>query len=216
MAQDENPYDAARRDDDVFVAPPTDRGEYADNFVEPAKWPKFYGIVSIVWGALGLLCGGLGAAWMGFGPRMMQSSAANLSGGMPPAITTVNPAVLAITIVGTLWAILLVTAGSMCVARKRATRPAHLVWAVGAIVLTAIGTKMNLDLQAEIAQWVRDNPNADFSKAQQNPGSGIGNMLGLAFGLIFGLVWPITTLVWFGLIKTKADELTAGVEEFAA
>lgn len=215
MAHDENPYESARRDDDVFVAPPTDRGEFVDDFVEPAKWPKVYGIISIVWGALGLLCGGLGAAWMGFGPRMMQSAAANSAGGFPPALTTVNPATLAITVVSTLWAVLLITAGSMCVARKPAARPAHLVWAVGAIVLTAIGTKMNLDIQADIAQWVRDNPNADFSKAQAGAGS-LGNMIGLAVGLFFGLVWPIFSLIWFGIVKTKPEEFTRGVVESAA
>lgn len=215
MTHEENPYQQPRRDDDVFVAPPTDRGEFVDDFIEPAKWPKVYGIISIVWGALGLLCGGLGAAWAGIGPRFAQSGAAQLKGGMPPALLTVNTGLLVLTIISTVWTILLITAGSMCVARKPATRVTHLVWAAGAIVLTAIGTKMNLDLQAEIAQWVRDNPDADFSKQQAAAGS-LGNMVGLVVGLFFGLAWPIITLVWFGLVKTKADELTAGVEESAA
>ncbi len=215
MTNEENPYQQPRRDDDVFVAPPTDRGEFVDDFVEPAKWPKVIGIISIVWGGLGLLCGGLGTAWMGVGPRMMQSAAANSAGGMPPVVLTVNTGLLVLTIVSTLWTILLITAGSMCVARKPATRVTHLVWAAGAIVLTAIGTKMNLDMQAEIAQWVRDNPDADFSKQQAAAGA-LGNMVGLAVGLFFGLAWPIFTLIWFGVIKTKADQITAGVVESAA
>jgi len=222
MNDESNPYDAGEADrtqgsdtGDVFIAPPTEPGEI-DDFKEPPRWPSVVGVIGIVWGALGLVCGGLGSAWMMIGPRFMQSGAGQMQGGMPPVMTTFQPGQFALTIVGTVWSLYLIVCGAVCASRKPIARPMTLLWAVVAIALTAVSMKMQLDLQAEIAQWVKDNPTADFSKTQQGPGAAIGRMAGLAFGLIFGLAWPVFCLVWFGVVKTKPEQMTGDADVPAA
>lgn len=214
MASEHDPYAAGNEPDDVFVAPPTSPDDDDFDFAEPPGWPKVVGIVSIVFAALGLVCGGLGVAWMGFGPGVMQGAANNMQGGMPPALTTHNPVMLTLAIVGTLWSLLLLVGGVMCVNRKSVARPMLLIWSVGGAVLTVINIKFQLDMQAEIAQWVSDNPNADFS--QQAGSGGLSNVLGLAIGVVMGLAWPAFCLIWFGLVKTKPEDMTGGVEDPAA
>lgn len=211
MTQSHDPY-AAGGADDVYIAPPTEQGDDWD-FAEAPGWPKVVGIISIILGALGLVCGGAGIVWMAVGPGMMQGSAQNMQGGMPPVLLQMNVPVLALTAVGTAWSILLVVAGAMCAGRKPMARSLHLLWALGTVVLTIVNTKFQLDIQADIAEWIKDNPNSDFAQYAQRGG---GGMVGLAIGLFIGLAWPVFCLIWFGFVKTKPEQMTGGVIEPAA
>lgn len=175
------------------------------------KWPKVIGIISIVFGSLGIICGGLGIGWQLLAPGMM----AQMPGGAPPALMNPSPIQLGVGAVSTLWAIVLIIAGAMTVARKPGGRPAHLAWAAVALIFGAFGIYMQVKMNADIAAWCADNPDAQFAQ-QQRMGGGIGPMIGYACGGFFGFGWPLFTLVWFGLIKKKASDLTEGVSEQVA
>lgn len=176
-----------------------------DDAPRPA-WPKVIGIISIVFGSLGVICGGLGIGWQ----LMMPGFLGQMPGGAPPTLLNPNPINLGFGAVSTLWTIILIVAGALTVGRKPSGRTAHLAWALVAMIFGAVGIYMQMKMNAEIATWVADNPDADFSKQPQMP------IIGYACAGFFGFGWPLFTLVWFGLVKRKASDLTEGVTEQVA
>lgn len=217
MSEQNNPYEQPRRDDDVFFEPPTDAFDDFD-LPEPPKWPKIVGLTSIILGGIGVTCTGLSAGVQLFITRMMSSSQSGFKGGLPPALT--NPTMIQYVAggVGLLWTILLIVGGALTLARKPTARTVMLVWAVGAIVIFVWGVSMQLQAQQEIADWVAKNPDADFAKQVNAGGSGgaIGQIVALGIGAIFGLLWPMFSLVFFGVVKTKSEQFTGGAADPAA
>lgn len=171
----------------------------------PPRWPKVIGIISIVFGSLGVICGGVGIGWQ----LLMPGFLSQMPGGAPPTLMSPSPINLGVGAVSTLWTIILVVAGAMTVARKPGGRTAHLVWAFMAVVFGVVGLYMQVKMNAEIATWIADNPDSEFAKQPQMP------IIGYLCGGFF-LGWPLFTLVWFGLIKKKGSDLTEGVTEQVA
>ncbi len=190
----------------LYVSPEAEAiaGEM-DGLPRPA-WPKVIGIISIVFGSIGVICGGVGIGWQLLAPGFMSQ----MAGGAPPALMSPSPVQLGVGAVSTLWTIVLIVAGAMTLARKPAGRTAHLAWAGVAMIFGAIGIYMQVKMNADIATWVADNPDSDFAKQPQMP------IIGYICGGFFGFAWPLFTIVWFGLIKKKASDLTEGVAEQVA
>ncbi len=205
-----HPHDASPESPELYVGPHADELDDLDGDVKPA-WPKVIGIISIALGSLGIVCGGVGIA----SPFLMAGFLGQLDGGAPPALTSPNPLVIGFQGFSLIWTIVLITAGALTVGRKPAGRGTHLIWAVGGIILAAIGIYFQIQQQASIAEWVRQNPDAQFSKGGGG-GGGIGASIGLACGVIFGFGYPIFIAVWFGLVKRKPSDITQGVTETVA
>ncbi len=192
--------------------PPTQADFLDDDIAPMPRWPKVVGIISIVWGSIGLICNGLGLASSFLFAGMMKSAAEQMNGGMPPQITEINPMILLMYGVGLVWTILLIVAGAVTVARKPAGRPIHLFWSISNLLIAGWGIFLSVSMQNAIAQWVRDNPTADFSQ-NYSPMQG---MVGLALGIVLGFAWPLFILVWFLFVKRSNADLAEGVEELAA
>ncbi|MFM9959453.1 MAG: hypothetical protein ACKVZJ_15460 [Phycisphaerales bacterium] len=181
--------------------------------VEPPKWPKVIGIISIVWGVLSVGCIGCGVIGlmvpMMFGSSMSQA----FPDGMPPMMTQ-GPDIwmIALFVVGAVTAAFLIAAGATMLARKYAARWMHLVWAVVTILSTFGSTAMQVKMQQETKQWIRDNPNTEYAK-QQAQFAGMGEMIGMVVGLALGLGYPIFCCVWFGLVKKDPEEYSRGIEQ---
>jgi hypothetical protein len=174
---------------------------------EPPGWPKVVGIISIVWGGLAILCTGCGIA--GLATQSWAMGQAQQSGQKVPQI----PAVMmpgnvdyALMGVGAIWAVVLIFAGIACVKRSPSARMLHLVYAIGGLAMTLGATVWNLQKQAAIAQYFKDNPNDPM--AQYN--SPMGAMIGMGLGLVIGGAWPVFTLIWFGFVKTKPEQMHGG------
>ncbi len=204
-----NPNDHDPNSDQVFIADPSTADIFDDEPTLP-KWPKVVGIISICFASLGLICGGVGTAWMFIQPGFMKSAEANMPGGFPPELTQSNPTLIAATIIGTAWAAFLLVCGIMCVLRKPKVRPLFLLYAVIAILLTIWSASIQLELQAGVKQWVADHPDAQFSDMSRNGAQGIGQFIGLIVGLAISFSWPAFCLFWFGFVKTKPDDFTGG------
>jgi hypothetical protein len=186
---------------DVFVADPDDFDEI-EEFTPKPGWIKPIGVISIVWAAIGLLLGGLGVAWMFLGPTLLKS--ANMQGGFPDVMQSVNFPLAGAAAMGLGWAVLLLLSGILLMVMHPLARRFFLIYALGGIVLTLGSTWLNLDYQQQIAEWIKANPDADFSK---QTGAG-GGMIGLIIGIVLGLAWPVITLIIFGVIKTKPEQYT--------
>lgn len=201
-----DPHDHNPESPELYVGPHADELEDLDGEPRPA-WPKVIGIISIVLGALGVVCNGLGIGWQLLAGSLMG----NIPGGAPPAMTNPNPLAIGVGAFGALWSIVLITAGAFTVGRKPAGRATHLVWAAVAIVLAAVGMYMQLEIQGQIEQWCIDNPGSDFAK-QQAAGGPVGKYVGLFCGVVLGFAWQIFVLVWFGLVKNKPSDITQGAD----
>ncbi|MFZ4576068.1 MAG: hypothetical protein ACOYN0_16915, partial [Phycisphaerales bacterium] len=101
-------------------------------------------------------------------------------------------------------AVLLITAGVLSIGRKPLTKNLHVAYAIFAILMTIVGTKVNLDLVARQRTWALEHPETDFAKQMNAPGQKAGGAIGLAFGLAIGTAYPIFCLVWYGAVKRKA------------
>lgn len=188
-----------------------DELDFDEDYQEKPVWPKVIGIISIIFGALGVICGGLSLASMFVMPGMMAS--ANFEGGTPPVFPYAPPPIslTILAVAGVLWAIVLLGAGIMTASRKPAGRPAHLIWAVGTILLSLPSFYMQIQMQNEVARWMRDNPDAML--AQQGSA---GSVIGMAVGALMTFSWPLFVIIWFGAVKRRNEDLAVGVEDLAA
>ncbi|MCB9837924.1 MAG: hypothetical protein H6813_01165 [Phycisphaeraceae bacterium] len=200
----EHNHDFDHDNDDVFIA---EADEFDDDLdAELPKWPKVVGIISIVWGSIGVICNGLGVASSFLSPMMAGSAG---EGQMPPSVTDPPMTVILASVFGVLLSIFLVVAGVMTVLRRYAGRSMHLIYAPLHLISIVVGVMMQLEIQSQNAQWAKDNPDTIFAQQQQ-----VGGIVGLVmlgiFTVIF-LIWPVFCLVWFGLKKKTHQDMTGGV-----
>lgn len=179
---------------------------------EPPGWPKVVGGISIGWAALGLTCAGCGVAGMAF---MTSGSLPGMEGPLPPPMVP-TPLTWIFMLLSFAPPILLLAAGIVTMSRKPVGRPLHLVYAVIAIVMTAVGVWFQLQQQAAMEAWIQQNPDSPWAQQQNAPGAQMGQIAGLIVGIIAGFAWPIFCLVWFGLIKTKPEDFTGNAPAPAA
>lgn len=203
---DERPHDAPRDDDDVFVDASM-AWEGDEPFLDLPGWVKPVGIISILWGALGLFCGVLGVGGSILMRQMQQSASNQMQGGFPDVYLNPPASAQAAQVAGMVWAFLLIASGAMLLARKPVARPMHLVYALGAIILTVWGIYEQLQIQIAVRQWIADNPDSDFAR-MSGQGGMMGAFIGIGVGVLLGMAWPIFCLVWFGLVKRKPTDIT--------
>jgi hypothetical protein len=191
---------------------------------EPPGWPKVVGIISIVWGSLGILCGVCSALFtvsMGtFMERMMKFAAQQPQRGGGPVIpTTPMPAELqpgALSIIGAfIWpigAIVLLMAGIFTVKRAANGRSMHLAYGALSLLGTLLGLAGAFAYQASSKAYMAAHPDDPWIKIM-NQNGGLNNQVIQAAGLTcVAAIYPIFCLVWFGALG-KRPEVGAQVQE---
>lgn len=176
------------------------------------KWPKVIGIISIVLAGLGLTCGGIGIVWQGFiAPGFMEQA---LEGDPFPDALRLQATDYAIGGLGLLLGFLLLFAGIACVTYRPSTRMMHLAYACCTIPINIWSYLNQMAKQESIQQWAQDYPNNPIAQSMDpsNPGAAIGEIVGLVLFLLLGIGIPLLYLVWFGLVKTKPEQITGGDE----
>lgn len=202
LPPERSPYDQA---------PPTIPGELSFG-PPPPGWPKVVGIISIVWGSLGVICNGCGVA-----SSLSQDAMKNM---LPPEAVAQNPqfsqpvsaAQIAVYVFGALLGALLIAAGILCVQRRPLTRPLHLVYGAVSTVVAIIGAFVSWGVMSQMMNSMPPPAGSDpNAAAAQAAGMQMGMIGGLVGGLCFGLAYPVFCLVWFGAVKRTAASL--GVAE---
>lgn len=181
-----------------------------DDFPEPAAWPKPIGITSIVWSAVALGCLSCGLAGTAM-PLIMPMDQA-FPDGMPPLLTDPPLLLWAAYLFSALINLWLLACGITLVMRKPAARPMHLAYAVAGIVSAVFGAWLSLHYQAQIAEWVRQNPDTKFAQGQQGGSAIVGQVI-MVVSIIVGLAWPVFCLIWFGFVKRDAGEISRHVRQ---
>ena len=183
--------------------------EQADLVSRP-KWPKVIGIISIVWGSLGLFCGGLGLVGLPFSEKL--SSMALQNGEPAPYGSVATGTDYAITGIGFCLALLLLFAGIACVSYRPLTRMMHLLYggiSIPLVVWSFLNQQHKLELNKQWAEQYPDNPVAQTMLGQ---GGQTGEIIGLVLLIVLGFGVPVFYLLWFGVIKTKPEQITGGDE----
>lgn len=161
------------------------------------KWPKVIGIISIVWGCVGLLCGGCGLiSAAGFMPKQP---------GMETMPTGGTPLSYASLVLGFLVSVILISAGIVTLARKPAGKALHLVYAVLWFITIVLTIIAQLEVMEQMEQWMRDNADSDAVKAMSQFPMVAMQKGGLAIGIVIGAIYPIFCIIWFGIVKRKAS-----------
>ncbi|TVQ33306.1 MAG: hypothetical protein EA376_02935 [Phycisphaeraceae bacterium] len=184
---------------------------------EPPGWVKPVGILSIVFGSLGIIgsvCGLAVSGWM-ISPVWddMMRQAAEASGDtytpMPkPSIGSLMQQAALFA-----WAIVLLVAGIQTLMRKPVARALHLIWAVGKVVLVIWGTWIGLQYSAQMTEWAEQH--GDPQATGMMGFGGVASTATTVLMIIWQLAWPTFCLIWFGLVKTKPDDITGGFEPAA-
>lgn len=195
---------------------------------EPPAWPKVVGIISIVLGSLGTVCGLCMAVFsMAMAPFMQkmgelqQQAQANGGGGrggpeipstpMPPELT---PGALSI-VSAVFWpigTILLIVAGIATVKRAAKGRALHLGYAGVSLLFTLVGLGGAFMYQSASSGFLSSHPDDPWSKFFNGQG-GMQNQIPQALGLVcFSAIYPIFCIVWFGPMG-KRPEIGAALQE---
>ncbi|MGH7241899.1 MAG: hypothetical protein ACREJD_00595 [Phycisphaerales bacterium] len=183
-----------------------EQSEVLDPQIELAftSWPKVVGIISIVWGGLGITClaCGVGGIFLGtaFLPPEMREKP------LPPTMH-IAPWQAVLFTIGFFMAIVLIVAGVQTTRRTMAGRSLHLFWAVVSFITVAISMYFAWRQTIQMEQWLNDNPDSPFAKG---PRLGRGASMAIALCLnAIGLIWPTFCLIWFGLVKRTKESFGA-------
>lgn len=208
---------------DPFATPPASRGDMDFGDVQPpSSWPKVIGIISIVYGSLGIICNSCVSASPFVMPMLSELVKQGIveqarqngetidpnSISLPP-IFSFSPLILAAGLIGFGLSIFLIVAGAKLVRRAISARPMHLIWACGTLLAILLAGIHAAETYAALKTWAAANPDSPAA-AQMNPAS---NLVQSACGLIIRLIYPVFILIWFGLVKRDTREITAGTPE---
>lgn len=177
-------------------------------FQEPTSWPKVIGIISMIWGGIGLSCVGCGGALTAFGSALLPPEMRD--GPLPPTMGFNIVNVLNLS-VGLIFSILLFSAGLTTLRRSMTGRTLHLFWSMGSIAWIPVGLYLAYYQTQAMKVFLRDNPDSPFAKGG-NPEAGL--MIGIAMTVIFA-IYPIFIFIWFMFIKkTKESFGAAAVKDY--
>lgn len=179
--------------------------------VNRPKWPVVIGIISLVWGGFWLLCGGLGLAFLPLSAGFMEQA---LEGDPLPYGMVATSTDYIIGVAGLIGSLILLFAGIMAISRRPLTRPLHLLYGIMAIPLS-LWSYMNQMSKAELnAEWAKEFPNNPMAPNfdPSSAGAAAGQVIGLVLTIALGVLIPLFYLIWFGLIKTKPEQITGGDE----
>lgn len=176
---------------------------------EPPSWPKVIGIISIVWGSLGVVCNACGLVGQMAGDAFVNMVPPEQREQMKAQMAqSGSVAQMAVYVVSTLLAVLLIVAGVQLLQRKPIARMLHLVYAGFASIATIVGTVVAWGaIEAQMQQMTSDPALAQQASAMKG-----GMYVGVAFGVLIGLAYPLFLLIWFLAIKKDANLIAQGVQ----
>jgi len=184
--------------------PPTNQ-EFPVPGIQPA-WPKVIGIISIVWGSLGLICNTCslgGTAVMGAVAQIMPpEQQAEIQRHMQAQSGIGNMVVAGL---GLAVSLLLIVAGVVTLQRRSLGRTLHLAYGTLGLLLTVAGIGLAVVAANQMAAAATDPAQAAQAR--------VGGLIGGIFGGCLGAAYPLFCLVWFGIVKRTGASMGADTQE---
>ncbi len=187
----------------------------------PPRWPKPIGTISLILGILAVTCGILGIGMTFAGSALMAS----LMGGQlppgtppPPMSPPLDAVLITSSSIGLISNLLLLAAAAALLRRREKARTLHLVYALVGIVAAFTGAYAGHHGQqaqaAAMEAWIADHGHTEVGQAiaqSQQAQAGVQSTMQLVFLAVFTLIalaWPVFCIIWFGMIKRDADDIT--------
>ncbi|MHC4446467.1 MAG: hypothetical protein ACYSXF_01490 [Planctomycetota bacterium] len=171
----------------------------------PSVWPTVIGTISIVLGAMGLLCYGCGA--IGEVVGQFAARVAPQEGIAPQAQGAFLVYLLSSHCVAFLLSLWLLVVGIGTAQRRPWSRPASIGWAITKVVVGVVDTVLGFVFLREMATHVIESLSQGGSPAPPPP-EGVMEVV-LAFMIIgwffFVLIWPVFLLIWFARRRVRAE-----------
>ncbi len=185
---------------------------------EPPAWPKVVGILSIVLGSLGTVCGLCFAVFsFAMQPFMQKMGELQAQGGAsarggPTIPSTPLPAELSpgpLSMVGAVFwpigAIIMLVAGIATLRRVASGRTLHLGYAAVSLIFTFVGLAGAHMYQSRATLFLAAHPDDPWSVFFNKQGS-IGMHFVQALGITcVSVIYPIFCIVWFGVMGKRPD-----------
>jgi len=172
-------------------------------------WPMTVGVITIIFGALGLLAGCAGVGFMLF-IEPLTSALADASGQSIDSFGLAGMIewkgwIVATTVVAALVALPLLAGGIGLTRRRSRSRPILVTWAIAKMALAAANGVLSLMVNR-----------SQFDAAQENPvtagmSAELSKMMSDGFtvvGVLWGWALPVFLLVWFSRRAIKEDMAT--------
>ncbi len=188
------------------MTPPVGLGELPDL---PSKWPSVIGVISIVFGSLGLVCYGCNSLSTMLSPMMQNALPPEARASMPQGtFLVISIASYCVNFVLSVW---LLTTGIGQLRRRPWSRASAIGWSLVKILTTVVGTVATLAFLPDIvartnSMFQRPNATALFTITESMI------VAIMVIGLVFSIAWPVFMLVWFMRQRIR-DEVTAWAEE---
>ncbi len=151
-------------------------------------WATVIGVISIVWGSLGLICTPVSLLGNMLSNKINPRTA-EMQGRFPDWYATYTIAALLVQVA---LAVLLLIAGICLLRRSRLARRLHLGYAVPNLLLGAVGLVVAISTMSQVFQ------ESDMPEVATASG-----MAGAFIGMAFVMVYPIFLLVWFSRRKIR-------------
>lgn len=182
--------------------PPQSPGEFDDGpLISESKWPKGFGITSIVFGALGLICFGCGSINLILTPML-----SNLSPQSPAGPSGAQLAMQAAsTLLSFCLSIWLLIAGIGLVRFKPWSVRNHQLWALVKIVIVVLGTCLSYLFAEESVRQVNDQLSQQGQVTPPFTMSVEIMYIVLSVSLVWFLVYPVILLLFMSRNKIREE-----------
>lgn len=166
----------------------------------PPAWPKVIGLISTIWGGLGMLCGVCGMGALLMQPSLLKMAEKGM-GGPPPDVMLASPAQKIVGLASLIPTALLLAGGITTLRRSASGRFTHIAYALLSVPIAAYSFWLAVQQNMALEAWIRDN-SGDKWAASAKPGLGI---VIAGFFTLVGVAYALFCLVWFGPMGKKPE-----------
>ena len=188
----QNPYQQ-------YAMSPLPEDDLSPEFSKPKSWPIAIGVVSIVFGSMGLLNTGCGSAFMLMLPMLppeIQEQAGQQASG-PVYVLQIGQQCAGFILAG-----LLLFAGIAACRRKPSMRGLHLGWSGLKIAMALIVFAISMTMISDMVDQLNEQFSSQGMDIHITEGIVIIILVATA---LWAILWPVFLLIWFNLSGVKRD-----------
>lgn len=195
-------------------APPTEAGDFVP-VTPPEGWPTVIGILSIIFGALGVLGAGCGAVGLVAAPVVVNlipegPERDEVQQSIQQSMTNV-PLQVGVQLIEFVLAIILIVGGVQLLKRSRSAAKTLTIYAIGDLISNTLVLIVGVLAAGAQAKMISENP--DMQQQMPQGVQGIMQALGVVgavVGWVITAIWPVFLLLWFRRSKIKDSMATWG------
>lgn len=182
-------------------------GEHGSGDIAPPGWPKWVGILTIVYAVFMFGCLGLMTAAAFLFQGMVEQG---LDGDPMPEAMKVGALDVGLMLVGLITNVALLFGGIFCTMRRPVSR-----WLLAGYGLVSIPVSLGnyvyqLGKQESLRKWAETYPDNQVAQGiisqQQTGAAAVQEMVTLVLMIVMGVLIPLFYLIWFGFVKTRREQ----------